>query len=399
MSFLLKEDGDRLLKEDGGGILLDFIAIPVVVFPTLPPTLASVLAGSHTPVSKVEFLDSDWTVLYTATGYLVDGSVSKDRSRDSHASASIILVDTDGTLRPRDSGSLVWPNRLVRISRGAVVGSTAQYVELLTGVIDEPGEGHSEGQVSFAVHSRLTLLDVQFSLPVTYPAGQLISEVVREVAESAGFGTEDERYDLEGGGVVLSSALTYDVGANMLQSVVKLAFDAGLDLWDTGSGVLTLRPFTDPALAPIAWDFVPGVNGVLTKLNRKLRALRVYNRQVVEGIGPDGYPIRAVAVVTNPSDPLLWSMTNDRPAPVYFSPNITTQAMANSVAARLLYEGALYEESLAGTTVPIPLLSDRDVVRFAGAGVDDSFLLDSVTIPLAKGQMQMQTRRVRSLIE
>jgi hypothetical protein len=92
-------------------------------------------------------------------------------------------------------------------------------------------------------------------------------------------------------------------------------------------------------------------------------------------------------------------MTNDRPAPVYFSPNITTQAMANSVAARLLYEGALYEESLAGTTVPIPLLSDRDVVRFAGAGVDDSFLLDSVTIPLAKGQMQMQTRRVRSLIE
>jgi hypothetical protein len=382
---------------------LTIITIAPSPFPILPLTLSEALRRHHTPVVRLTFLQADLeTVTHEVEARALAGSVDMDRARNTHRSAQVQLANDSGLYTPASSESLVWPNRLVRIERGAVIGTTPQYAELITGVLDGWSIKEHSGVTAFTVWSRLHLADQQFPIPITFQPGVSIEAVIRELGEVAGLGISDSLYVLDGGGQTLADARTYDTDDNILTAMVKLAFDSGLDLYDDGHGRTVLRPFPDPATAPIRWEFEPGQFSVLVEAERSGQALAVYNRAVVVGASADRYPIRAEARVTNPTDPLYnpedgSGPVGDRPRPPYVSSDITTQSAANAVAARLLVEGALYDERVAGAAVPIPLLRDRDVVRFTAAGTADRYLLDKVTIPLGKGQMQLSSRRIRTL--
>jgi hypothetical protein len=372
-------------------------------FPILPLTLAEALRRHQTPVARLTFIDADLeTVLYTASGEINGGAVSTDRTRNINRSGSVELANASGLFTPASSG-LVWSNRLVRIERGVLIGEAAQYAELMTGVIDEWQIEEGSGVVSFNVWSRLHLADQTFGAPVTLPAGTDVADAVRAIAGLAGLGSSDAFYDLDSGGAQLASARTYDSSSNMLDAMIKMAFDSGLDLYDDGHGRLVLHPFVDPSTVSPVWTFAPGELSVLTGARRSGRAIRSYNRAVVVASGPDRYPIRAEARVLNPDDPLYnppdgSGPVGDRPRPIYTSSDISTQSAANSVAQRLLVEGALYEEQIALSSVPIGLLSSRSVVEVQAAGVSDNFLLDKTQCPIGKGSMPLESRRVRSLL-
>jgi hypothetical protein len=397
MGRLLTEEGGLLLQENGGAILLD-VAPPLTTFPRETPTLESILRGSHTPVARLLFLANDLaTVLHEVPAKLLEGSVTMERSRNTHRSASVSLVNDTGLYSPETSDSLVWPSRIVRLERGAMVGVAPQYVPLITGVIDSPTDADYSGKVSFTVWSRLHLADQQFSEPINFPANELVRVVIRTIAEMAGLGTSDELYSMSGGGQIMAAPRSYDSNDNMLTAMTGLAFDAGCELYDRGDGVLVLRPFVDPATETPAWTFTPGRDAVLLARARTLKARPgVYNRAVAIGIGPDHYPIRGEAKVTTPGDPLFWTPENDRPRPEYRSPDITTQQMANAVARRRLIEGGLADETSSGSSVPIPLLlrDGRPVVAYG----DDRHLLDSVTCPATMGAMGLDSTKVRALI-
>lgn len=399
--------GNRTLAAFDSGVSVDLSALTIITlavspFPILPLTLAVALRRHHIPISRITFIEADLeTIIHEVDGRFMDGSVDMERSRQTHRSGSVRLVDELGLYAPAATG-LVWPNRLVRLERGVMIAGTPQYVELLTGVLDEWSISSRSGLVAFSVWSRLHLADTQFSEPVTFQPGAA-GPILRAIAELGGLGVDDELYSIVDGGALLAEARTYDTSDNILQSMLKLAFDLGLDLYDDGHGRTIIEPFSDPATAETAWEFVPGVSATMTDASRSGRAVRVYNRATVVGTGPDRYPIRAEWRVTNPDDPLYNPVdgsgpVGDRPRPTYTSSDISTQAAANAVAARLGIEGALYEESIAISSVPIPLLVDRDVVRFSELGVDDRYLLDKVSIPLRRGAMQLSTRRVRSLL-
>jgi hypothetical protein len=393
-SLLLTEEGGLLQQETGGGLLLDS-SPPLNTFPRPTPTLASVLRGQHTPVSRVLFLDTDLaTVLHEVPAKLLSGSVTMERSRDTHRSASVSLVNDDGTYTPATPASLVWTNRIMAVERGAMVGNSPQYVRLITGVIDEPSWEDFSGAVSFNVWSRLHLADQQFPGPVSFGAEERVSLVIRAIAELAGLGTSDDFSSLTTGGQTLGQPRTFDSEANMLASMVKLAFDAGCELYDTGAGVLVLRPFVDPTTVTPAWIFTPG--DVLLSNQHSLKAQPgIYNRATAIGASPDSYPIRGEWKVTNPTDPLYWRPDFDKPRPPYISADITTQQMANAVALRLGIEGASGEETSGAASVPIPLLlrDGRPVVSYGA----EPFLLDRVTCPITMGAMSMDSTRVRAL--
>jgi hypothetical protein len=233
--------------------------------------------------------------------------------------------------------------------------------------------------------------------------GTALGDAIRAIAELAALGTADDLYALDDGGASLGAARTFDgTSGTMLQAMIKLAMDMGCDLYDSGDGVVTLTPFADPSTLTSQWTFADAPGSQMTALTRTLQdpdsGHQVYNRQIVLGVGPDRYPIRAEARVTNPLDPLFWTPDNDRPAPPYVSPDVSTQQAANALANRLLIEGATYNEALASSSVPIPLISDRMLVHFTGAGVDDDYYLDTVTIPVGPGAMTMAVRRARSLL-
>lgn len=369
----------------------------VTVFVPPPLTLADVLQKSHTPVARLEFLAADLeTVLLSLDAQLVNGSVTSDRASDTFSSASVEVVNDDGTLTP-SADSFVWSDRPVRISRGAIVENGAVLVPQITGIVATPTDGLATGSVSFSIASRFALAKRNFSSPTTTPAGRF-RDAVRFLLELGGLGTSDALYDLDDGGLVVEPR-TFDVNEEILGSVVKWVFDMACELRPTGSGVTRLRPVVDATAAARAWDFAGGIGSTLTDLKRQVQSLRKYNRQVVYGRGPDGYTISAQAIVTNPADPLFWRPDFDLQAPPYTSTDITTTAVAQAVAERLLRESSGYEEIFTAESVPVPLVAAGDVVSFSGAGFADPFLLDRVTMPIYKGAMQMQTRRTRSIAQ
>jgi hypothetical protein len=397
MTRLLTEEGGLLLQETSGAILLDR-ASPLNTYPRATPTLESVLQGSHMPVARLLFLSNDLTaVLHEVPAKLLEGSVTMERSRNTHRSGSVSLVNDNGDYSPISGDSLVWPSRVVRLERGAMVGTAAQYVPLITGVIDSPTTADYSGTVSFSVWSRLHLADQQFSAPVNFGADELVRVVIRTIAEMAGLGTSDDLYSMSGGGQIMAAPRSFDSQDNMLDAMVGLAFDAGCELYDTGAGVLVLRPFVDPSTETPAWTFTPGRDAILLAREKTLTSRPgVYNRAAAIGIAPDRYPIRGEARVTTPGDPLFWTPANDRPRPEYRSADITTQQMANAVARQRLIEGALADETSRGNAVPIPLLlrDGRPVIAYG----EDKHALDSVTCPVTMGAMSMDSTKVRSLI-
>lgn len=406
--------GNRSFATSDAGTGVDTSAVHAVAFITVtrpgPADLAAVLRAHHTPVARLLFLEADLdTIIHEIDAerdgvnrWLLSGNVTEDRTRNIMRSASAAIVNTLGLYTPVDSGSLVWPNRIVRLERGAMVGDTPQYKPLITGLLDTWKIDASSGVVSFNVWSRMHLADQKFSGPVSFAAGTPVETVIRSIAELAGMGTSDDFYALDSGGLSLPDVRTYDTKDTMLDAMVKLAFDNGLDLFDDGAGVLTMAPFVDPTAADVAWDFAPGSGSTLLDMNRSGQATSVYNRAIALGIGTDGYPIRAEARVTNPDDPLYNPVDGtgplgDRPR-TYTTYDVTGQQALNDLAYRLLVEGALYQEAVGASSIPIPLVEARDVVRFTGAGVDDTYLLDQVSIPIGPGNMSLSARKVRSLL-
>ena len=408
--FLLKEDGGKLLKEDGGGILLGAATAPVVlyVFPVPAATLESVLASQrYDPVIRIQIMEGDLSsVIHEVPMAVISGSVSRDRRRTVTAQGVVALVNEDGLYDAVNPSSLIWPGRIVRVERGAVVDGTPTYRPLMTGLLSKPAYRYGESAVSFTVWSRLRLLDRPFPLPLSFAAGTSLATVVRTVCELGGLGTSDALYDLSDNGAALQVPRSFDVTENMLSELSTFCFDHGLDgPYDNGLGHTILRPFTAPTEQDVAWTFAPGQFSILNDLEWSLeeRGPVVYNRQDVVGVAPDRYPVYGSWRDLNPSSPTYNPVDGsgplgDLPAPPYVSADIHTAFVANQVAVALGYERGLADLPIRARAVPIPMLTERDVVRFSSASLDETARLDTISWPLGPGESELTAQGVRPLV-
>lgn len=404
--WLLQETGQLILQENGGGLRLNTIPIPLT-FPTAAQTLESVLRGHHTPVVRTVFLDGDLvSVTHVVPGNLLGGDVSMDRKREIFRQASVTIENTDETYSPINPSSLVWPGRIVRVERGAVVNGVDVYVALITGLLSKPAVKYGSGAVSFTLWSRLRLLDRQFPELVTFDTGTSLGTLIRDVCELGGLGASDSLYSIDHGGYSLQAPRTFSTSDNMLHALTEYLYDHGLDgPYDSGAGVITVTPFTDPTARDIAWTFAPGQFSVLTDLSWSIeeRSPVIYNRQDVIGVAPDRYPVFASARDLNPTSPTYNPVDGsgplgDIPAPPHISADIHTESVGYAVAFQMLNEQATADLPVNAQAVPIPLLSPRDVVRFAAGDLDITARLDSLNIPLGPGAMTLNAHGVRSLI-
>jgi hypothetical protein len=363
------------------------------------------LSGDYTLALRALVMAGNLSdVLAEVPADVLDGSVDMDRHRQVRRRGRIVLDNSAGGYTPEDAASLTWPNRIWRLERGAYVDGTPQYVTLMTGLLNEPRQAVRDQTIPFTLEGRLTLANQQFSAALVLVSGTRLADAVRTIAELAGLGTDDALYVLDDGGRSLVADRAFDVADNMLDALHKLASDNALDLFDDALGRTCLAPWSDPSTVEPAWTFDATSDALTLDVSRTLRGQQtIYNRANVTGVAPDRYPIEAEARDLNPNSPTYNPLDGsgpigDRPRPRYVSADIHDQAAANEVALRLLYEGALFEESIATSAVPLPGVEDRQVVRIVGAGANDSYLLDSVSIPLRGGTMRLATRRVRSLI-
>jgi len=352
-------------------------------------------SGNYTLAARALVVDDDLeTVVSEVPGRLLEGSVSIDRLRQIRREGSLTLTNEDAAL-----DALIAPGRIWRLERGAIVAGVPQYVPMMTGLVDEVG---GKRQVRIRLWGRQMIADQQFSSAVTLPERMRVRDAILQLGGLGGLGTAPELYDLDDGFATLQATRTFDEGENILAAMHTIAAAHALELYDDPYGRTTLRPFVDPSAQAPDWTFEPGEASILLSTDRTLKARRqIFNRTIVVGIGPDRYPIEAQARDLNPNSPTYnppdgSGPMGDRPRPRFVSTDIHTQAAANAVALRLLYEGALADEDYSAAAMPLPFITERSVVRFPE--YDDAFLLDKLTIPLRAGNMTMQSRRVRSLI-
>ena len=91
----------------------------------------------------------------------------------------------------------------------------------------------------------------------------------------------------------------------------------------------------------------------------------------------------------------------DRLAPIYRSAKIMSAVQAQARADVMLREVALISEQVEVPSSPHPALEAGDVVDINEplSGTAGRFVLDTVSIPVGAGSMNLSTKRVRGLTE
>lgn len=367
---------------------------------------AALRAGSHHAVSRVSVLRADLStelVLTGEAGIAVGGAVSTDRAR--RRTMTLELVDETATWSPAAATDALFPNRLVRLERGVMVGGEAELVSLGVFLVDRPttAVGPAGATIRVAGQDRLKLaVRSAFTVPTRYEEGMAVADVVRAIAGAAGMG--DTLYRLADGGAALGADRTYEVGYPRLDALRGLATDFALDLFVDADGYLVLQAAaTDAALPAPVWTFAPGEEALMLGVTKDLNDDRLYNHTLVSGEAANLPPVRGEARDLNPASPAY--NPPDGTGPIgdrlytYASAMIRSEEQAQAVADALLLDVALVEEAITLPAIAHPALEAGDVVSIAEptARIADDYLIETLSVPLGTGEMTLTTGRVRSL--
>lgn len=367
---------------------------------------AALRAGSHRAVSRVSVLRADLStelVLTGETGVVTGGSVSTDRAR--RRTVTLELVDETGEWAPAVASDALFPNRLVRLERGIMVGDAPELVSLGVFLVDRPTTtvGPAGATIRISGQDRLKLaLRSAFTVPARYEEGVAVADVVRSVAQAAGMG--DTLYRLDDGGAALGADRTYEVGYPRLDAIRGLATDFALDLYVDADGYLVLEPASTAATLPDpSWTFAAGDEALMLGVTKDLSDDRLYNHTLVSGEAADLPPVRGEARDLNPASPAY--NPPDGTGPIgdrlytYVSAMIRSEEQAQAVADALLLDVALVEEAITLPAITHPALEAGDVVAIAEstARIADDYLIETLTIPLGTAEMTMTSGKLRSL--
>lgn len=373
---------------------------------TVTAAFNEAVRGSHERVTRISLLDGNLAVLAELTGtdgVAVDGSVSIDAAR--RRSFNISLADPDGDWTPVGPGDVLFPNRLLRIERGIVIAGVPELVSLGVFLIDRPVTTVTAAgaRVEISGQDRVKLaLKSRFTVPTTFEAGRPIGDVVRAIAQAAGMGST--LYRLDDQGKTLAADRTFDTDADRWASLVALATDYALEAYVDADGYLVLAPaVTESTMPASSWTFERGADAIMLGITKDLTDDRLYNHVRVSGESSDQPPLAAEARDLNPASSAYNPPDGSGPIGdrlyTYSSPGIRSFEQAADVAAALLPTVALIEEAISVPSVVHPALEvgDAVVIDEPQSRTSDTYLLDTVSMPLAGGPMTVTARKLRAL--
>lgn len=360
---------------------------------------------SHKRAARVTVLDSALNTLAVLTGdagVALSGSVTIDRTRPIRRTLSLTIANAGGDFTPTDQYGLIYWNRLVKVERGIYVApDTIEYVDLGTFLIDRPSVDVRTSGATLQIQGRdrmKTIEKSRFATPVTYTAGQRIRDMIADLATDAGFPAA--MLDLEDAGKTLQADRTYEAQNNdRLSAALDVARDYSLELFVNALGYLELHPRPDPLAQPTAVRFERGDEAIMLGISREWSDERAYNHVVVTGEAPDQTPVRGEALDLNPASPMyVYGTAGDRPY-FYTSAMIRTAPDALALANALLPEVALEEEEIRMPSVVHPALEAGDAIEVIEplSKASGRYFIDTVTIPIGAGVMDIRSKRLRSL--
>lgn len=357
------------------------------------------IATSHRLAVLVEILEAGIVVAELET--VIDGSVTLDQTAATRGRADITVVD-DGTLGlvPTDTASQLAPyGNEIRVSRGLYFPSGVSELVAL-GVfrldqvdVDDQPDGM---QIRIAGQDRSArIIDARFEEPYQVVQGTNYGDAILAVLQAA---WPEIPYDLTTTSQT-TPALISEEGGDRWQFARDMAAAIGMDLYFNGDGTVVMRPVTSVSADPIA-TIAEGEDGVLLTAARSWNRQGTYNRVIATGENTgEAAPARGVATDDNAASPTYYFGPFGKVPRFYASPFITTNDQAADAAQAILSRelGTTQQASFGSLVLPHLEPDDAVLITRERAGIDETHILDQITIPLgAEGVMSGSTRAVVS---
>lgn len=240
-------------------------------------------------------------------------------------------------------------------------------------------------------------LNSKIEKATTFVASTKLSDLIKALAINSGIAKVNIPVTSE----TLGSDMAFDRGTARWDIMKQAATTFSYDLYFDNTGTLVMSKFQDPSLSPSVIIFKTGPDGNLVSYSRSANDSRLYNHVCVYGDPAEGdedrLPYFGEAINTDSSSPTNVDRIGDRFFS-YASTFFTNDQQAANLANTYLKIHALesYDLNFGSITYPwldvgfISTILDPDALSFE----PNRYLLDTLTIPLGLGPMDMTAKRV-----
>ena len=349
------------------------------------------ITKTHTLAVEVQILDNDEPVgdPLTAIGNDEDnsvtaGTVTLDAKAETRGRAELTLVD-DGRLGlvpsvPSDRlapyGREMWVKRGILYPDGA-----SDLISLGKFRIDDTNVDSDAANLTIAISGMdrsKRISDAKFQEPYNVAAGTNVAEAILTIVQTV-YPTVQTNFVVTD---VTTPKLIAEEQADRWRMCQEMATAAGMRLFFDGDGVLVLAP---EAFGDAVVTLAEGESGVLLTAGRSWSRQGSFNIVIATGENTgETAPSRGVAQDDNPLSP-TYIHGAFGPVPYWYqSQFIRTDAQALQAAQTILDRELGTTQTVRLGTLVLPHLEPGDVAHITRlrAGVDESHILDSLTIPL-----------------
>lgn len=370
----------------------------------------ALLAGVVRVNRRVEIYESDAETPFDIPAWnarLVGGQVTVDGARDERRMCEIELENDDGALK-LDPYRGFWYDKVLKvfwgirysIFNGSFYEERAWEVQIGEFMIDRISEDDFPNVVKVTGRDfTKKCITTAFSNSLQFGNKTPVEQIIRALAANAGI----KKFRLPHLGINYQDDVVYEAGAARWKAMKELAESIGYELYFTGDGYLTMRPYPDPATSPVMWIFRTGkLDGSLVTYSRSTDDSRLKNHTIVIGavVTDDaGFSTVPFGEVRNddPNSPTNIGRIGDR-VDFFKSDYIRTSEQAQALAESRFRIASLEEYTIDFSSIILPWLEGNDIVHIINEKESDfvpaRFLLSNFTLPLSLGPMTGNGKRV-----
>lgn len=329
----------------------------------------------------------------------IDGDVTASATSQVRWSCTLTIAAE----APGGTSGITPYGTLVRVWTGIVLDGSPEWVPLGEYRVVTLSRDRAAGTLTVTCESlESRVIDDRFLVPRTYPAGRsavaLIRELILESVPTAQVSVAGDVEDVAAARIVEERDRWAVIDGR--NDAPSLARALGAVVHCTRSGAFIISPPGALTDDPV-WTVDEGDGGLLITAGEELSRDGVFNVVVARGAtdetDDEGNPIPpvgpAIAADTDPTSPTFVDGPFGRVPRFYTSPHLKQLWQCNRAAQRMLGQQLGLRKTLSFTAAAHPGLDVSDTVTVRTSSGDlERHVVDSITYPLAGGQMQVSTR-------
>lgn len=396
--------------------------------PNLNAFKEALLAPIRDVKIRVTALNSSLVPIEEVTASTIEGTVYVDTSRATRRTCQLRLIDKNGEYTPKDSSSVFYWDKLIKIEYGLKINGEYTYVPLGVFTIDrseiiaENGAAviNIDGSDQWDSFSMAT-----FTSNSGWASGTSINQIISDTAILCGLPSTRITLDpLESRNTTekqVNVTWKYFIGDNIGQKLKDWAQDWSIDIYFDVNGNLvthdmTLPPYTGTLNSAPDASFAVGDNAVMLGIQKAQSSHTIFNHIVVTGDTSDG-----TAAVRGEYIEGTGTNVNTSPLKRTYNGRVGTGLTIQELGSKILVirtttlktsqqcldrakvelaKNLVVEETIQLPTIVNPLFEGHDVIEITEQNTglqQQKYTLDSFDIPMRSSRQVLNVKKMRAL--